>query len=176
MDNRVRPGNVKRYAIRLDRAAREFPRLPVEVQALLRLCDGTRGVRRLRALSGLRPELFERILGRLLYLGLIGETPTRGPDRRTAVEALAWTRDVGVPLPALAPAPDMVDDVLDEVDPLGLTHRVERADPLALTERFPKITSRVTIGGDFSDDEEAFFAQTIDHLLEPEERIFAPGR
>lgn len=96
----------RRYAIRLERAAREFRTLPIEVQALLRLCDGTRSLHELREASDFSPQLFGRVLARLEAQGLIG-APAVGPvDARAA---LAWTRDVGRPLlaePAPSPEPE----------------------------------------------------------------------
>jgi hypothetical protein len=169
MEDRSRHGATRRYAIQIHRAAGEFSRLPVEVQALLRLCDGTRSVRTLRADSGLSPSLFGRVLYRLVTLGLVGPASEQADRPARAARAVAWSREVGSPMPA---------DPLADIDPLGQTVRIElatedtleipRPDAAELAPALPVEISAELI--DFSLDEEAFFARTIDHLLEPEER------
>jgi hypothetical protein len=160
MENRARPGTSKRYAIQIDRAAQVFDGLPPEVRRLLRLCDGSRSLRQLRTDSGMSPALFARVLYRLVTLGLVGAAPDPRPDRRIAHErAMEWTRDLGRPLavPERAREAEMAFDKTMEIQL-----------PLEDTLPFERIEERA-----FSTDEEAFFAQTIDHLLEPEERVLS---
>ena len=81
-------GSEGRYALRPDRVAGEFSRLPAEVQTLLRLCDGTRNLSELRRASHLAPQVFELVLGKLRALGLI--EPFRRPRILDRSRVMAW--------------------------------------------------------------------------------------
>lgn len=85
------------YVVDFQRTARLYATLPRAVRAILRLCDGTRGI--------------DDIVGR----SPLGDAPTRAVVRRLEALGLVW-RPVDRP---------------------------------------------------FSREEEAFFAQSIDHLIEP---------
>jgi hypothetical protein len=168
MDNRVRPGTPKRFAIQIDRAAREFAYLPQEVQGLLRLCDGTRSLRTLRAESGMSPALFERVLGRLVRLGLVGAVSEARIDRRIGREQRAWVNEWSPPQRAIERCGTAITDPMPGArEEIADTMPVPRIDPNAITQPI------VLPIGDFSSDEEEFFARSIDHLLEPEERTVA---
>ena len=76
-------GSEGRYALRPDRVAGEFCRLPAEVQSLVRLCDGTRNLAELRRASDLPPQVFDLVLNKLALLG----TSSRSSGRASSIAA-----------------------------------------------------------------------------------------
>jgi hypothetical protein len=97
--------------------------LPERVRDVLRLCDGTRTLETLSALSPLPPAPTERVVDRLLELGVVVAQPGPPPRRRRLTpESLAWMR--------------------------------QRSDG----------ATRTTVA-EFSADDEAFFASSIEHLI-----------
>lgn len=150
----------KRYVARVDRVAARFAQLPSEVQRLIRLCDGSRSLAQLRTDSGLPQRVFSQVLGKLVTLELISPFERRQADR---ARALAWVHGWPLRSPAISPPPE------PELDSDPMPGLVEQS-PLGLR---PELELPCELACDFSDDEEAFFARTIEHLLEPEERVLA---
>jgi hypothetical protein len=139
----------KFLTVRPDRVAPVFASLPVEVRALLRLCDGTRTLRALREETRLPRRIFEEVITRLVTLGYVGAGFPRPSDWG---RVLAWARDPGQPLPMPSAA------------------EPEAAPPAQDLMAFEPTVLVDFNFADFTLEEEAFFARTIDHLLEPEER------
>lgn len=148
----------KRYAARIDRVAPRFADLPCEVQQLIRLCDGTRSLAQLRAGSGLPPRTFERVMRKLHALELISVMESERLDRE---RALAWARTPSRPRSTIPPAA-MSSDPMPGV-------RTEAVVPPRI-EVPPACPIPIGVVHAFSHDEEAFFARSIEHLLEAEER------
>src|SRR5688572_4861534 len=140
----------KFLSVRPDRVAPVFATLPVEVRALLRLCDGTRTLRALREEARLPRRVFEEVITRLVTLGYVGAGFPRPSDWG---RVLAWARDPGQPLPA--------DPEPEALPPAHLPSPQMAFEPTVLVDFGLE---------EFTLEEEAFFARTIDHLLEPEER------
>ncbi len=112
-----------RYQVVLAKAAPAFERLPVPVQQVLRLCDGTRSVAEIATLSQLPRERTGEIVRRLLTSGVVSPAAELPRRRRITPVALEWLQP---PVPVNVPA---------------------------------NVNA-------FSDDEESFFARSIDHLIE----------
>jgi hypothetical protein len=82
----------ERYAIVPARAAAEFPRLPDEVRALLKLCDGTRTIELICKTSGLGDRA-QAVVARLERLGVI--SPLAQPHerpRRLTPQGVSWVQ------------------------------------------------------------------------------------
>jgi hypothetical protein len=118
------------------------------------------------------PALFERVLGRLVGLGLIGAAPEVRIDRRMGREQRTWVTEWTPPARAIercgtafasSPMPGADAEIAD-------TMPMPKIDPNAITQPMIELPLPIV---DFSNDEEEFFARSIDHLLEPEERTFA---
>jgi hypothetical protein len=140
-----------RFASQPTRLAAERSRLPVEVRRLVRLCDGTRSLATLQAESGLSRRTLDTALAKLEQLGVVHRLKTRRATTPLAPHVLEWaTRRP--PKPVSEPA---IENPI-EVEYDGASAEVAPRDI------------------QFSTDEEAFFAQTIEHLLEPEERFTGP--
>jgi hypothetical protein len=70
-----------------------FPRLPCGVRTILRLCDGTRSLSTLIAVSPLSADYTRRVVARLIGLRLVAQQPAAPPrSRRLTPEALEWAR------------------------------------------------------------------------------------
>ena len=70
-----------------------FDRLPVAVRAVVRLCDGTRGVGEVLALSPLQAADAHRVVERLLQLGLVvAELPAPQRRRSLTPQSQEWAR------------------------------------------------------------------------------------
>ena len=90
MPSRPQPSRAPlRYAVQLERAARQFRSLPRAAREILRLCDGTRSLAAIRRASPLEREMTDRVLERLLALGLIlsGRPAAKVVQAAPAVEA-----------------------------------------------------------------------------------------
>ncbi len=71
-----------------------FPRLPSGARTVLRLCDGTRPLTAVVALSPLPAADTQRVVERLLALGLVVAHPAAAPRRRPLAAATReWARD-----------------------------------------------------------------------------------
>jgi hypothetical protein len=141
-----------RFASQPTRLAAERARLPVEVWQLVCLCDGTRSLATLQAESGLSRRILEAALAKLEKLGVVH----RVKSRRGTVPAPAAVLEWASRRPAKRTVEIEVE--LDDTTATGMSELLTEA-PLAI---------------EFSTDEEAFFSQTIEHLLEPEERFTGP--
>lgn len=74
--------------------AAAFPRLPSGVRSVLRLCDGTRPLTLVVAISPLSAADTERVVERLLALGLVVAQVASAPRRRRLTpETLQWACD-----------------------------------------------------------------------------------
>lgn len=74
--------------------AASFDALPTLVRAVLRLCDGTRPVSAILALSPLKPDATERVLRRLAERGYVVARQQPPPARRPLEQrSLEWARD-----------------------------------------------------------------------------------
>ena len=76
------------------RAAASFDHLPERARDVLRLCDGTRTLETISAISPLPRAPTERVVGRLLELGVVVAQPAPPPRRRRLTpEGVAWMRE-----------------------------------------------------------------------------------
>jgi predicted transcriptional regulator len=139
-----------RFASQPTRLAAERTRLPVEVWQLVCLCDGTRSLSALQAESGLSRRTLDAALAKLEKLGVVHRVKSQRGTVPAPAHVLEWA--------ARRPAKRSVEVEIDDVTATGMSEIVTQA-PLAI---------------EFSTDEEAFFSQTIEHLLEPEERFSGP--
>jgi hypothetical protein len=79
--------------------AAAFDRLPTEVRDVLRLCDGTRALPAIVALSSLPPATTERVVARLIDLGFVAARMQPPPRPRSLTpQGQRWARErPGVP-------------------------------------------------------------------------------
>jgi hypothetical protein len=87
----VAPSPTDHFALRPSRVAAQFRHLPVEIHALLRLCDGTRNLAELRNASRMPTALFDSVLRKLRTLGLI--EPYQRPMRIDRARVIAWANN-----------------------------------------------------------------------------------
>jgi len=173
----------KRYAVRIGRVAGEFTRLPPEVRRVLRLCDGTRSLARLKADAALPVRTFAQVLSKLERLGYVEPNP---PPARGAATSPAPLPLEPLPLEPLPLDPLALDPLASDplafdplaLDPLASSDPLASPDPLR-SDPMPGLEAKrapqVVTLREFTEDEEAFFSQSIEHLLEPEERSAASG-
>jgi hypothetical protein len=133
------------FHVDFERAAPRYRQLPPPVQRILKLCDGTRGLTQVVALSPIDAERTEAVLRRLAQLGIILPRPKVAPGTTPATTP-ATTIDAA-PRPATdgAPAAAKAAKEAGEHD----------ARPSAQVLAFTK-------------DEEQFFDSPIDHLVTDE--------
>jgi hypothetical protein len=91
-----------RYAVQPDRVAKTFRNLPLVAREILRLCDGRRSVTAIRRESPLEREMTDRVLKRLLYLGLIRALAAQSAVSPSPLPAGAFP---ALPVMEAAPAP-----------------------------------------------------------------------
>jgi hypothetical protein len=122
----------------LPQAASEFAKLPTPVRSLLRLCDGTRTLDAICGSGALPPDQAQKVISRLVQLGLVA---TRAAERKRSKTLSART--------------------------LQWLRTAERSEVLPLWGSDPS-AERLAPGDDdgFSHDEEAFFASSVEHLIE----------
>lgn len=133
-----------RFANHPAQVARMWPSLPAEALRVLRLCDGTRSRAELISASGLAAGLLDRVLARLEQDGLVHRIEGRRSAMALPQSAIDWLTGRGP-----APRSQLPRREEDKPTPLDASPSGEP---------------------DFSGDEELFFARSIEHLLEPEER------
>jgi hypothetical protein len=91
------------YQVVPARAASEFKALPTVARTILKLCDGTRTMDAICDRSPVEAERTERIVLRLVTLGVIATHERSGPRRRSITpNAAAWIEGAA---PAESPAP-----------------------------------------------------------------------
>jgi hypothetical protein len=92
------------FQVDFERAAPRYRQLPAPVKRILKLCDGTRGLSQLVAMSPIDPERTEAVLRRLAQLGIIApcakepQEPKAPPkekekEARPAGQVLAFSSD-----------------------------------------------------------------------------------
>lgn len=158
------------YEVVPAKAASEFRALPVIARSILKLCDGTRTLDAICARSPLPAESTERVVDRLVGMGLIlPRRPVRAQRRPMAPSTSAWIEGA---LPAVAvaaePAPVPLEIQLPapkvELPVVEATPAPVEAAP-APVETAPVAVERAN---GFSDEEERFFSSSIDHLVADE--------
>jgi hypothetical protein len=161
-----------RYGVHIERAALAFDSLPFEAQQILRLCDGHRSLRRIRHDSPIDRARTERVLRRLATLGLITDLAwaSRRDDRPAAEVPLPLAgRPLVQPGPELpAPAPELPapgPELLAPASPVGETTLVV-VDPALFVDPAPRTQAPRSVEPSFSAEEEAFFASSIEHLVD----------
>ena len=142
------------FQVDFERAAPRYRQLPEPVRRILRLCDGTRGLTQVVALSPIDAERTEAVLRRLAQLGIItpGQRAGKAAAQAKATQPAksqqshaAKTAPVAQPLKT-APAKAKDAKVAAAAPTVATTH--ESAQVLA-----------------FTTDEEQFFDSPIDHLV-----------
>ena len=140
--------------------ASQFHGLPAAVRQVLRLCDGTRTLGGVCALSPLSTGRTKAVVARLLHRGLVVQRTGKSPRGRHLTEAAsAWLAGVA------EPAIDPVAVVEPVIDPVAVVEPV--IDPAAVLEPMSGCAA-VVEAVSFSDEEEQFFSSSIDHLLSDE--------
>ena len=151
-----------RFEVVPRRAASAFDRLPEVARDILRLCDGHRTLAAIRASSPIAPAGTERVLERLASLGLIAARPVARPVRKPLTKSASSWIESGPPIPlakAQPPAP-----MIEPPPPSAIVVPLVQAEPEPAPE--PALTPEPAPALRFSDDEEAFFSSSIDHLIE----------
>jgi hypothetical protein len=149
-------GHAVRFEVVPRRAAPAFDRLPEVARDILRLCDGQRTLAAIRASSPIAAAGTERVLERLAVLGLIAARQSARPGRKPLTNAaISWIESgASIPL-AMLHAPARAVESLPPT-PAPIVAGPE-SEPI-VTAPEPELH--------FSDEEERFFASSIDHLIE----------
>lgn len=172
------------FKVDFERAAPRYRQLPEPVRRILRLCDGTRGLTQVVALSPIDAERTEAVLRRLAQLGIItpGQRAGRAAAAATKAVPSANSRQAAAAQSAkVAPASAKAAAVTTAAKAAAAS--AQSAKPAKAKDASHSKTDIMTAAPAtnaapvvqesaqvlaFTQDEEQFFESSIDHLVTDE--------
>jgi hypothetical protein len=160
------------FKVDFERAAPRYRQLPEPVRRILRLCDGTRGLTQVVALSPIDAERTEAVLRRLAQLGIILPGQRAGKAASPAANAPARSTQPAKAAPpqppAKATAPAKSAASAASAKPAKAKDAPDITTAPATTPNAAAATHEPAQVLAFTHDEEQFFDSPIDHLVTDE--------